>query len=42
LAQFRARYRRHMLTLMDLSGSLFGYETNLPPGASSGAAQEKK
>jgi glutamate-ammonia-ligase adenylyltransferase len=42
LAQFRARYRRHMLTLMDLSGSLFGYETNLPPGASSGTAQEKK
>jgi glutamate-ammonia-ligase adenylyltransferase len=28
--QFRARYRGHMLTLMELSGTLFGYETNLP------------
>ncbi|MEO6097082.1 MAG: hypothetical protein ABIW76_15945 [Fibrobacteria bacterium] len=29
-AQFRARYRQHMLTLLELSGTLFGYETNLP------------
>lgn len=28
--QFRERYRRHMLTLQDLSSELFGYETNLP------------
>jgi glutamate-ammonia-ligase adenylyltransferase len=29
-AQFRARYRQHMLTLIELSSTLFGYETNLP------------
>ncbi|MDB5106151.1 MAG: glutamate-ammonia ligase adenylyltransferase [Fibrobacteres bacterium] len=33
-AQFRARYRQHMLTLLELSGTLFGYETNLPADAS--------
>jgi glutamine synthetase adenylyltransferase len=37
--QFRARYRQHMLTLLELSGSLFGYETNLPaPGESASTA----
>ena|GEM_PF-247275 len=36
--QFRARYRQHMLTLLELSGALFGYETNLPAdGMSPGA-----
>lgn len=39
-SQFRARYRQHMLTLLELSGTLFGYETNLP-GASD-APQEKR
>lgn len=29
-SQFRARYRQHMLTLIELSSTLFGYETNLP------------
>jgi [glutamine synthetase] adenylyltransferase / [glutamine synthetase]-adenylyl-L-tyrosine phosphorylase len=29
-SQFRTRYRQHMLTLLELSSSLFGYETNLP------------
>jgi glutamate-ammonia-ligase adenylyltransferase len=29
-SQFRARYRQHMLTLLELSGTLFGYETNRP------------
>jgi glutamate-ammonia-ligase adenylyltransferase len=28
--QFRSRYRQHMLTLLELSATLFGYETNLP------------
>jgi glutamate-ammonia-ligase adenylyltransferase len=29
-SQFRARYRQHMLTLLELSATLFGYETNIP------------
>lgn len=29
-SQFRTRYRQHMLTLLELSSSLFGYETNIP------------
>jgi glutamate-ammonia-ligase adenylyltransferase len=29
-AQFRARYRKHMLTLLELSSDLFGYDTNRP------------
>lgn len=28
--QFRERYRRHMLTLQELSSELFGYDTNVP------------
>jgi [glutamine synthetase] adenylyltransferase / [glutamine synthetase]-adenylyl-L-tyrosine phosphorylase len=36
-AQFKARYRQHMLTLLELSSSLFGYETNIP-----GDSQESK
>lgn len=39
-AQFRARYRRHMLTLLELSGTLFGYETNRPAGGTPNAPQE--
>ena len=31
-AQFRARYRQNMLTLLELSATLFGYDTNLPEG----------
>jgi glutamate-ammonia-ligase adenylyltransferase len=31
--QFREKYRKHMLTLQDLSSTLFGYETNRPDGA---------
>ncbi|HKP97820.1 MAG TPA: hypothetical protein VJ385_18935, partial [Fibrobacteria bacterium] len=38
-SQFRARYRGHMLTLLELSGTLFGYETNLPTGGTSGARE---
>ena len=38
--QFRARYRQHMLTLLELSGTLFGYETNLP--GASGTPQENR
>lgn len=30
--QFRARYRQHMLTLLELSATLFGYDTNRPEG----------
>jgi len=30
--QFRARYRQHMLTLLELSSTLFGYDTNRPEG----------
>jgi glutamate-ammonia-ligase adenylyltransferase len=29
-SQFRARYRQHMLTLLELSATLFGYDTNNP------------
>ncbi len=29
-SQFRTRYRQHMLTLLELSSSLFGYDTNIP------------
>ncbi len=32
-SQFRARYRQHMLTLLELSATLFGYETNRPEEA---------
>jgi glutamate-ammonia-ligase adenylyltransferase len=39
-SQFRARYRQHMLTLLELSGTLFGYETNLP--SASGGPQENR
>ncbi len=39
-SQFRARYRQHMLTLLELSGTLFGYETNLPMGGTAGTPQE--
>ncbi|MDQ3000837.1 MAG: hypothetical protein M3Y08_06210 [Fibrobacterota bacterium] len=37
--QFRARYRQHMLTLLELSGTLFGYETNVPTGGAPGAGE---
>ena len=33
-SQFRTRYRQHMLTLLELSSSLFGYATNIPNDAS--------
>jgi [glutamine synthetase] adenylyltransferase / [glutamine synthetase]-adenylyl-L-tyrosine phosphorylase len=39
-SQFRARYRQHMLTLLEISGTLFGYETNLP-SASDGPQENR-
>ena len=39
--QFRARYRQHMLTLLELSGTLFGYETNKPSEPMSGGAPQE-
>lgn len=30
LSQFKSHYKQHILTLLDLSSSLFGYSTNLP------------
>jgi glutamate-ammonia-ligase adenylyltransferase len=40
-AQFREKYRKHILTLQELSSTLFGYETNMPTDPGSGAAGSK-
>ncbi|HLP42971.1 MAG TPA: hypothetical protein VK465_15790, partial [Fibrobacteria bacterium] len=40
-AQFREKYRKHMLTLQELSSTLFGYETNLPADSGSAGAGSK-